>query len=93
MYERISGAVIVKAGAMINILLRSTVCRSVEFVLSLYVSHNRSIIEHESCVWIVGYLEDERRLERLQRKWTREIDGLTGLDYVSRLKKNRFIFH
>ena len=80
-------AVIGKAGAMINNLLRSTVCRSVEFMLTLYVSHIRPIIEYGSCVWNVGYLEDERRIERLQRKWTREIDGLTGLDYVSRLKK------
>ena len=35
----------------------------------------------------VGYLEDDRRMERLRRKWTREIYGLTSLDYVSRLKK------
>ena len=43
-------------------------------------------MEYGSCVWSVGYLENERRIERLQRKWTREINGLTGLDYVSRLK-------
>ena len=60
--------VISKAGTKINNLLRSTVCRSVEFMLTFYVSHNCPIIEYGSCVWIVGYLEDERRLERLQRK-------------------------
>ena len=63
--------VIDKAGAMVNNLLRSTVCRSVDFMLTLYVSHVRPIIEYGSCVWNVGYLEDERRIERLQRKWTR----------------------
>ena len=56
-------------------------------MLTLYVSHIRPIMEYGSCVWNVGYLEDDRRLERLQRKWTREIDGLTGLDYVCRFKK------
>ena len=40
-----------------------------------------------SCVWNVSYFEDERRLERLQRKWTRGIGELTGLEYVSRLEK------
>ena len=60
-------------------------------MLTLYVSHFRQIIEYGSCAWQVGYLEDERRIERLQRKWTREIDGLTGLDYVSRLKKLVYI--
>ena len=59
-----------------------TVCRSVEFMLTLYVLHIRQIIDNGSC-----HLEDERRLERLQRKWNREINGLRGLDYVSRLKK------
>ena len=56
-------------------------------MLTLYILLIRPIIEYGSCVWNFGYVEDERRIERLQRKWTREIDGLTGLDYVSRLKK------
>ena len=80
-------AVIGKAGAMINNPLRSTVYCSVECMLTLYVSHIRPIVENGSCVWNVGYLEDELRLERFQRKLTREIEDLTGLDCVSRLKK------
>ena len=36
----------------------------------------------------VGYLKVERRRERLARIWTRDIDGLTVLDYVTRLKEN-----
>ena len=64
---------------MINNLLRTTVCRSVEFILTLYILHIRPIIDYGSCDWNVGYIEDERRLERLQRKWTNGIDSLTGL--------------
>ena len=75
---------------MINDLLRGTVYRSIEFMLTLYVSNIRPIIEYGSCVLSVAHLEDERKLERVQRKWTREIDGLTGLDNVSHLKKNGF---
>ena len=86
-------AVIGEAGAMVNNLLRSTVCRSMEFMLTLYVSHICPIIEYGSFAWNVGYLEDERRIERLQRKWTREIDSSIVLDYISRVKKNWFIFH
>ena len=79
--------VVGKTGAMINNLLSSTICRSSEFMLTLWVTHIRPIIEYGSCVWNIGYLEDLRRLERLQRKWTREIVGMDGLDYVSRLNK------
>ena len=74
------------AGSMISNLSRSTVCRSVEFMLTLWVTHVRSIIEYGSCVWNVGYLRDIRRLESLQRRWTREIQGMGGLDYASRLR-------
>ena len=55
--------VIGKAGALINNLLRSTICRSFEFMLTLYVSHIRPTIEYGSCVWNVGYRIDERRIE------------------------------
>ena len=75
--------VIGKAGAIINNLHRSTLCHSVELMLTLYASHIRPTIEYGNCVWSVGYLEDDRRLERLQRTSKRDIDGLTGLYYVS----------
>ena len=79
--------VIGKAGTKINNLLRSTVSRSVEFMLALQVLDIRPTIEYGSCVCNVGYLDDERRLERWQGKWRREIEDLTGLDYMSLLKK------
>ena len=78
---------IAKGGVVGNNLLQRMVCRSVEFMSALYVSHIRPFIDYGSCVWNVGYLQDERRLARLHRKWTRDFDGLTGLDYVYRLKK------
>ena len=68
-------------------LLRSTICRSKVFMVSLFVSHIRPVIDYGSCLWNVGYLQDVRRLESLQRRWTREIEGLGGLSYVSRLKE------
>ena len=75
-----------KAAGQMNSLLCSTVCRSREFMMNLWVSHIRPIIEYGSCVWNVGYLGDRRRLESLQRRWTREVDGLANMDYVTRLK-------
>ena len=48
-------AVISKFGAMNNNLLRSTVCRSVEFMFTSYVSHIRPIDECGSCIWNVDF--------------------------------------
>ena len=75
-----------KAGGVMGDLLRSTVCRTSKFMMSIFISHIRPLVEYCSCLWNVGYLEDVRRLESVQRRWTREIDGLAGLDYVTRLK-------
>ena len=75
-----------KAGGLANCLLRSTICRSREFMLSLYVSHIRPLIEYASCVWNTGYCGDCRLLESVQRRWTKRIDGLSGVDYGGRLR-------
>ena len=56
-------------------------------MLTLFVAHVRPLIDYCSCLWNVGYLGDVRRLESLQRRWTREVDGLRGLDYEGRLRE------
>ena len=71
---------------MISNLSRCTVCRSTEFMVSLWVSHVRPLLEYGSCVWNLKYLSDARRLESLQRRWTREIHGMTEMEYFSRLR-------
>ena len=81
-------SVVRKAGGLIGSLLRATKCRSVHFMVSLFVSHVRPIIEYGSCVWNVGYLGDVRRLEALQRRWTREIGGFGGVEYGERLRRS-----
>ena len=74
-----------KVGGMPSNFLRSTVCRSKEFMLSLYVAHIRPLIEFSSCVWNTGYVGDLKLLESIQRRWTRHIDGLENTSYSHRL--------
>ena len=82
-----------KAGAMNNNLLRSTVCRSVEFTITLYDSHIRPLIGYGSCVWNVGYIKDESRIERLQRKWTSKNQWFDRIRLCIPSQKNWFISH
>ena len=70
-----------------NCLLRSTVCREGSFMVSLFVSHVRPILDYCSSVWNTGYVGDIRKLESVQRRWTRQIVGLEGLDYPARLRR------
>ena len=55
--------------------------------MNVYTLHVRTLIEYASSLWNVGYLGDVRLLERIQRRWTREVSGLGVLFYGERLKR------
>ena len=67
--------------------LRSTVCREREFMLFYLTVHLRPILEYGSCLWHTDYVEDACRLERFQRHWTKQIDGMEHLSYGDRLRQ------
>ena len=83
-HEHING-VVNKAWGLANQLLRCTVNRSPSFMVSLFVSHIRPILDYCSPVWNLGYIGDVKRLESVQRRWTREISEVNRFDYHSRL--------
>ena len=66
-------------------ILASTVCRDECFIRNIYTSHIRPLLEYGCCLWNTGYLGDLRMLERIQRRWTRSVDGLQTLSYADRL--------
>ena len=65
----------------------STVCRTPEFMMFLWKTHIRPIIDYCSIIWNTGYLEDLRLLEGVQRRWTKAITGLDHLSYADRLAR------
>lgn len=74
-----------KAAGISSNLLKSTVNREPELMKSLLTSHIRPVLEFCSVVWHTGYVGDTDMLERVQRRWTKDIVGLSHLDYASRL--------
>ena len=75
-----------KAAGLSQNLLKCTVCRSPDFMLTLFRSHIRPIIEYYSCLWHTRYLGDLRMLESVQRRWTKCIADMSNLDYRCRLR-------
>ena len=75
-----------KAGRLAQDFLKSTVCRKPDFMLFLLTTHIRPIIEYCSCIWNTGYQGDLRLLESVQRRWTKQIESLEGLEYGDRLR-------
>ena len=78
--------VVQKAGGMSLNLLKCTVNRDASFMMPLFITHIRPLLEYASSVWNTGYVEDMRSLESVQRRWTKQIRGMEHLSYIQRLK-------
>ena len=76
-----------KASGLCHNFLKSTVCRTPEFMLFLFKTHIRPLLDYCSCLWNTGFVEDVRKLERVQRRWTKRIDNLGEMGYAERLCK------
>jgi len=76
-----------KAGGVAHSFLKGTVCREPEFMVHILKTHIRPVLEYASTVWNTGYMQDVRRLESIQRLWTRQIKGLEDKEYGNRLRE------
>ena len=67
------------------IFLKSLVCRFPKLMLFLLTTHIRPVLEYGSCLWRTGFVGDMQKLERIQRRWTKRVQGLRDLCYSERL--------
>ena len=78
--------VVGKAAGLAANILRSTCNRQPEFMRELFITHVRPILDYSSCVWNTGYILDLKKLESVQRSWTRNVAGLEDSPYSERLR-------
>ena len=76
-----------KANRIANYILRGTICRSSDFMIQVFITHIRPIIDFGSVVWNTGYIGDLRMLEQVQRRWTKKINGFANFSYSDRLSR------
>ena len=81
--------VVRKANGLLNQLLSGTVCRESGFMVTLFVSHIRPMMDFGARLWNVGYLGDVRKLERIQRRWLMQTTGMADSRYGERLQALR----
>lgn len=74
-----------KANGLASNLLRSTLNRTVDFMIPVYKTHIRPLLEFSSCVWFTEYIGDLKLLESTQRRWTKQIAGMEEISYDQRL--------
>ena len=83
------GRVVRKASGLVNQLLSGTVCRESGFMVALFVSHIRPLLDFGARLWNVGYIGDVRKLERIQRRWLMQTAGMGDAPYGERLQTLR----
>ena len=89
-----------KANQKTGILFRSFRCRRVGFLKAMFMSHVRSLLESNTCVWSPYLLGEISKIEKVQRRFTKRIPRLKNLSYKERLEflkldtleKRRLIF-
>ena len=76
-----------KANGIAGNILRCTVCRSPAFMRKVFISHIRPILDFSSVLWNTGYMCDDKLIESVLRRWTRQIAGFEDMSYPDRLKQ------
>ncbi len=54
---------------------------------SLLISDIRPILDFASPIWNTGFIRDQKLLESVQRRWTKQVSGLSQLSYADRLSR------
>ena len=75
-----------KSNQILGLIKRSFVYKNGEVVKKLFTSLVRPLLEYGNVVWYPRYNQDAVKLERVQRRATKMIQGLGKYSYEERLK-------
>ena len=76
-----------KGRQLSGMLLRNLTCRCTEILVPLFKALIRPHLEYGNAVWCPYLKKDIKRVEQIQRDFTKKIDGMSNLDYSERLRK------
>ena len=74
-----------KANSILGCIRRAIKFKDRDMILPLYKAHVRSRLEYGSVIWSPYLVQDKKRIEYVQRRATKMINGIRHLDYKQRL--------
>ena len=74
--SHISKVTVYTANQRVNLLMRAFVSRDQSTLVRAYCTHVRPIHEYNSVIWSPSNLRDIRRVQSVQRRFTKRILGL-----------------
>ena len=70
-----------------NLIFRTFVSRDRSYLIRAYCTYVRPLLEYNTVVWSPSNLGDIRRVESVQRQFTKRLPGFCNLSYVTRREK------
>jgi len=78
--------IVQKASRRCYLIFKSFQSRNTELLVRAFKTYVRPLLEVNSQVWSPHLLKDIRRLEAVQRRFTKKLSGLQAFPYTERLK-------
>ena len=86
-YSEHIATICAKASRRIGLALSLFQCREPDFMLRLFTTYIRPLIEYAAPIWSPADVGSCVKLERIQRRFTKRVRGLHNLSYEERLSR------
>ena len=86
-FEEHMSAKIKKANSIFGLIRRSFSFLDCKLFKKLYITFVRPHLEYAQVVWAPHLIKHVNIIENVQKRATKRVDGLSGFDYTTRLKK------
>ena len=78
--------IVAKAHARACLVHKCFLSKNRDTLAKAFTTYVRPLLEYGTCVWSPHQLEHIRKIESVQRRFTKKLDGLDGCSYQTRLK-------
>lgn len=79
--------IVAKAHRMCGLIFKCFTCRDHDFLVQMFKTYVLPLLEYCSTVWSPQGLENIKKIERVQRRFTKRFPGLEETVYLDRLKQ------
>ena len=79
-------ACVSKAYSRSFLIFKGFACRKPELLVKAFITYVRPLLEYNTCVWSPSDVGSIKKIERVQRRFTKRIPSVSSLSYCDRLK-------